>query len=67
VSGFFIVHKTEDARKLVEAEVASSSFSLAAIVFHVPVSQEDIAVFGSEAGIASRASKQGAWLLLRKF
>jgi hypothetical protein len=65
VSGFFVVHKTEYAREFIEAEITSLPFSLAAIVFRVPVSQENISVFGSEAGITNRASKLRAWRLLR--
>ena len=66
VSGFFVVHKTEYARKFIEAEVASLSFLFAAIVFRIPVSQENIAVLGREAGFTNRASKLRAWWLLRK-
>jgi hypothetical protein len=57
VSGFFVVHKTQYARKLIETEIASPAFPLAAIVFRVPVREEDIAVFGSETGFTNRASK----------
>src|SRR5262249_70705 len=67
VSGFFVVHKTEDAREFIETEVASPSFSFAAIVFRVPVSQEDITVLGSEVGITNPASKPEAWRALRAF
>jgi len=63
--GFFVVHKTEYAREFIEAKIAGLSFSLAAIVFRVPVSQENIAVLGREAGLANRASKLRAWRLLR--
>jgi hypothetical protein len=65
MSGFFVVHETEYARKPIEAEIASLPFSFAAIVFGVPVSQEHIPVFGREGVFANRASKLRAWRLLR--
>ena len=57
VSGFFVIHKTEYARKFIEAEIASSPFWLTAIVLGVPVSQENIPVFGCKVGFANRASE----------
>jgi hypothetical protein len=67
MSGFFVVHKTENAHKFIKAEVTSPSFPLAALVFGVPVSQEDITVFGHEGGITNWASKLGAWRPLGDF
>jgi hypothetical protein len=55
--GFFVVHKTEYARKFVEAEVACLPFPFAMFVFGVPVSQEDVPVFGREVAFTNRTSK----------
>jgi hypothetical protein len=65
--GFFVVHETEYAREFIEAEVASFSFPLAVFVFGVPLSQEDIPVFGREVGFANRTSKLRVRWRLRNF
>src|SRR5436309_14694110 len=65
--GFFVVHETEYAGELIEAEVAGSSFPFAVFVFGVPVSQENISVPGREVGFANRASKLRVRWRLRDF
>ena len=65
--GFFVVHETEYACEFIEAEVACFSFPLAVFVFGVPVSQEDIPVFGREVGFANRASELRVQRRLRYF
>src|SRR5438094_9500444 len=65
--GFFVVHETEYASELVEAEVAGFSFPLAVFVFGVPVSQKDIAIPGREVGFANRASELRVRWRLRDF
>jgi hypothetical protein len=55
--GFFVVHETEYARKLIEAEVACLPFPFAMFIFGVPVSQEDVPVFGREVAFTNRTSK----------
>jgi len=67
VPGFFVVHETKDAREFIEAEVASFSFPLAVFVFGVPVSQENIPVYGREVGLTNRTSKLRVQRLLRTF
>ena len=57
MSGFFVVHETEYAGEFIEAEVAGFSFPLAVFVFGVPVSREDIPVYGGEVGLTKRASQ----------
>src|SRR5437762_14127797 len=65
--GFFVVHETEYAGELIEAEVAGSSLPLAVFVFGVPVSQKDIAIPGREVGFANRASELRVRWRLRDF
>jgi hypothetical protein len=67
MAGLFIVHETEYAREFIEAEVASLSFPLAVFVFGVPVSQEDVPVFGREVGFTNRTSKLRVRWRLRNF
>src|SRR5258705_10728953 len=65
--GFFVVHETEYARELIEAEVASLSFPLAVFVFCVPVGQKDIPIFCREVCFANRTSGLRVRWRLRNF
>jgi hypothetical protein len=65
--GFFVVHETEYTREFIETEVASLSFPPAVFVFGVPMSQEDIAVYGREVGFTNRASELRVRWRLRNF